>query len=132
MIVSRNPVKPAAIRHAPRDYIAPRDLRRDGNVQKSGNWDEIFRLGFANALAERRTMEPAAERTYSFDAYTLDLGRGCLRGPYGDIELRPKSFETLRHLVENAGRLVSKDELARTVWPKVAVTDESVTRCVSE
>jgi adenylate cyclase len=37
-----------------------------------------------------------------------------------------------RHLVENAGRLVSKDELARTVWREVTVADESVTRCVSE
>jgi predicted ATPase/DNA-binding winged helix-turn-helix (wHTH) protein len=77
-------------------------------------------------------MELTAERTYSFDAYTLDLRRGCLRGPYGEIELRPKSFETLRHLVENAGRLVAKDELARAVWREVSVADESVTRCVSE
>jgi DNA-binding winged helix-turn-helix (wHTH) protein len=48
------------------------------------------------------------------------------------VELRPKSFEVLRLLVENAGRLVTKEELMGTVWPNVTVTDESLTRCISE
>jgi len=60
------------------------------------------------------------------------LRRGCLRKVDREIDLRPKSFEVLRHLVENAGRLVSKDELVKIVWPKVIVTDESLTQCVSE
>lgn len=38
----------------------------------------------------------------------------------------------LRHLVENAGRLVSKDELAKVVWRDVVVTDESLSRCMSD
>jgi adenylate cyclase len=46
--------------------------------------------------------------------------------------LRPKSFEVLRYLVENAGRLVSKDEIVKAIWPNVIVTDESLTRCVSD
>ena len=73
-----------------------------------------------------------AERAYSFEGYTLDLRRGCLRSADGDIELRPKSFEMLRHLIENAGRLVSKDELAQALWRNIVVTDESLTRCVSD
>jgi len=48
------------------------------------------------------------------------------------LALRPKSFNVLRYLVENAGRLVSKDELAEAVWPNAVVGDESVTRCVSD
>ncbi len=47
----------------------------------------------------------------SFEELTLDIARGCLSAAQGEIELRPKSFEVLRHLVQNAGRLVSKDEL---------------------
>lgn len=46
--------------------------------------------------------------------------------------MRPKVFEVLRYLVENPGRLVSKDELIKTVWPNTAVTDESLTNCISE
>jgi DNA-binding response OmpR family regulator len=54
-----------------------------------------------------------------FEGFTLDLGRGCLRHEDREIELRPKSFTVLRYLVENAGRLVSKDELIRAAWPNV-------------
>jgi DNA-binding winged helix-turn-helix (wHTH) protein len=64
--------------------------------------------------------------------FTLDLRRGCLRGASGEIELRPESFEVLRYLVENAGRLVPKDELMKAVWSNLVVTDESLTRCVSD
>jgi adenylate cyclase len=69
---------------------------------------------------------------FQFEEFTLDTVRGSLRSARHEIELRPKSFEVLRYLVENAGRLVTKDELIRTVWPDVTVTDESLTQCVSE
>ena len=49
-----------------------------------------------------------------------------------DVALRPKSFQVLCHLVKNAGRLISKEELIDAVWPSVTVTDESLMRCVSE
>jgi adenylate cyclase len=69
---------------------------------------------------------------FQFGEYTLDITRGCLRTADHEVELRPKSFEVLRLLVENSGRLVTKDELIRTGWPNVTVTDESLTRCISE
>jgi adenylate cyclase len=69
---------------------------------------------------------------FQFGEYTLDITRGCLRTADHEVELRPKSFEILRLLVENSGRLVTKDELIRTAWPNVTVTDESLTRCISE
>jgi hypothetical protein len=56
-------------------------------------------------------MPSAGRELFTFEGYTLDLTRGCLLGPGGEIELRPNSFELLRYLVENAGRLVPKDEL---------------------
>jgi adenylate cyclase len=60
------------------------------------------------------------------------LTRGSLRGPDQDIDLRPKAFEVLRHLAENAGRLVPKDELYQAVWPNIAVTDDSLVQCIRE
>jgi TolB-like protein len=77
-------------------------------------------------------MQAVDEKTYCFEGYALDLRRGCLRSEDRDVELRPKSFEVLRYLLENAGRLVAKDELIRAVWPNVIATDESLTRCISE
>jgi adenylate cyclase len=77
-------------------------------------------------------METAAHKTFQFGEYALDDVRGCLRTADREVELRPKSFEVLRCLVENAGRLVMKAELIKAVWPNVVVTDESLTRCISE
>jgi adenylate cyclase len=69
---------------------------------------------------------------YAFDGYTLDLIRGCLRDACGEIQLRAKNFELLRYLVQNAGRLISKDELVNAVWPNVIVSDDSLAQCMSE
>jgi adenylate cyclase len=63
---------------------------------------------------------------------TLDLAQQRLLGPSGEIRLRPKSFEVLRYLAERAGNTVTKDELMAAVWPGVTVTEESLTRCVSD
>src|SRR5882724_4286948 len=71
-------------------------------------------------------------RLIRFDRYMLDLRRGTLRSGEDDIEIRPKTFEVLKLLVENAGRLVSKDEIVAAVWPGVFVTDDSVVQCVKE
>ena len=69
---------------------------------------------------------------FQFNGYVLDVGRGCLRTADREIELRPKSFEVLRCLVENSGRLVTKDELFKAIWPDVVVSDEALTQCISE
>jgi DNA-binding response OmpR family regulator len=50
-------------------------------------------------------------RTFQFAGFTLDLDRLCLRGPQDQPELRPKSFEVLRYLLEHPGRVVSKEEV---------------------
>jgi len=86
---------------------------------------------FTGAPTESGAMR-ASQRTFCFEGYTLDLRRGCLRAGDREIELRPKSFEVLCYLVENAGRLVSKTELIKAIWPNVAVSDESLARCVSD
>lgn len=67
-----------------------------------------------------------------FDRYVLDLDRGCLLLDRSEIVLRPKTFSVLRYLVENSGRLVSKDELFAAVWPNVAVTDDTLVQSISE
>jgi len=69
---------------------------------------------------------------FQFGGYTLDVVRSSLQTADRDVQLRPKAFEVLRYLVENADRLVTKEELIRTIWPNVTVTDEVLTHCVSE
>src|SRR5258708_7337676 len=69
---------------------------------------------------------------FQFEGYTLDVAHNSLRAADREIPLRPKSFEVLRYLIENADRLVTKEELIRAIWPNVIVTDDALMHCVSE
>ena len=48
------------------------------------------------------------------------------------LHLRAKSTRMVDVLLEQRGRIVSKDVLAAAVWPNSVVTDESISRCVSD
>jgi TolB-like protein/DNA-binding winged helix-turn-helix (wHTH) protein len=87
-----------------------------------------------DAAAEQRPAEgPSRPAALAFGGFVLDPTRGVLRGRDGaELPLRPKSFDVLRHLAEQAGRLVPRDELMAAVWPDVFVTDDSITQCVVE
>jgi TolB-like protein/DNA-binding winged helix-turn-helix (wHTH) protein/Tfp pilus assembly protein PilF len=74
----------------------------------------------------------ATPAVYRFDRFVLDLGRGTLLAGSTERTLRPKSFALLRHLVENAGRIVDRDEIMQAVWPAVYVTEDSIAQCVKE
>src|SRR5579871_1815295 len=78
------------------------------------------------------TPEGTRAKQLCFDRYVFDLDRGCLLLDRNEIVLRPKTFSVLRYLVENSGRLVSKDELFAAVWPNVAVTDDTLVQSISE
>ena len=67
-----------------------------------------------------------------FDDYTLDLQRCSLQRGDEQIELRPKAFDVLRYFVENSGRVISKQELIRAVWPALFVTDDALVQCVRD
>ena len=77
-------------------------------------------------------MHPVAHKVFRFEGYALDVTRGRLLSGHGEVGLRPKCFATLRYLVENADRLISKEEMIKAVWPDVFVTDDSLTQCVRE
>jgi TolB-like protein/DNA-binding winged helix-turn-helix (wHTH) protein/tetratricopeptide (TPR) repeat protein len=74
----------------------------------------------------------AATGAFRFENYVLDAARRSLRRADLVIELRPRSFDVLVCLVAAAGRAVGKDELLESVWPGVIVTEDSLTRCISD
>lgn len=51
----------------------------------------------------------------------LDTSNMCLWRNGAQIDLPPKPFAVLRHLVENPNRLVTHDELLDAVWPETYV-----------
>ena len=82
--------------------------------------------------SDSHSPEQMQSKQLRFDRYVLDLDRGCLLRDGKEIALRPKTFAVLRYLVENSGRLVSKDELFAAVWPNLAVTDDVLVQSIGE
>ena len=76
-------------------------------------------------------METTSPASLVINGVEVDLEGEVLRSPGGAaIELRPQAFATLRYLVGNANRLVSKAELHEAIWFGMAVTDDSLVQCV--
>src|SRR5688572_32854301 len=75
-------------------------------------------------------MAEGTARTYRFGPFVLDVADRSLKRDGAAISLTPKTFDLLVALVENAGRLVEKDALLRTVWPDVAVEEGNLTKGV--
>ncbi len=70
-------------------------------------------------------------KTYRFGPFSLDAAQGILASAGGEIALSGKAFETLRYLVENAGRVVSKQELIDRVWPDSHVEENNLAQHIS-
>lgn len=84
------------------------------------------------SAADALTVTGAPPTSVPLGELTLDLARGRLSGPGGDIALRAKSFALLCHLARNRGRVLAKEELIAVIWPGLTVTDESLTQCVHD
>src|SRR5215813_6533301 len=67
------------------------------------------------------------DRQFVFAPFRLDPVNEQLWQEEELVPLRPKLFAVLRHLVEHAGRLVTREELLKAVWP-TSVVSESVLR----
>ena len=64
-----------------------------------------------------------ADRLLSFEGYSLDLANEQLLHDGDVVPLTPKAFGVLRRLAEDAGQLVKKDDLLRSVWRDTHVSD---------
>jgi DNA-binding winged helix-turn-helix (wHTH) protein/pimeloyl-ACP methyl ester carboxylesterase len=69
--------------------------------------------------------------TYQFGPFHLDVRERRLSRGTEVIPLRLKVFDTLLVLIENAGRLVTKQELLDAVWPGTAVEENNLNHNVS-
>lgn len=82
-------------------------------------------------LSEILARRPASSRR--FNGALIDADQRGVIGPDGTFtQLRPKSFEVLACLADNADRTVRKDDLFDTVWAGQAVTEDSLTQCVGD
>ena len=45
-------------------------------------------------------------------------------------QLTPKAFAVLRYPMEHPGRVVTKEEVLRAVWPATVVSEWALTTCI--
>ena len=76
-------------------------------------------------------MQNSVTTAYVFEGFRLDLARRRLTDPDGrTLPLSARAYDVLAHLVENRTRVVSKDELLRTVWSRVVVEENNLNQAI--
>ena len=73
----------------------------------------------------------AAPSVHEFGRFRLDAAERLLVRSGQPVSLTPKAFDLLVYLVERHGRLVTKQELMRALWPETFVEEANLTYTVS-
>jgi DNA-binding winged helix-turn-helix (wHTH) protein len=74
--------------------------------------------------------QSAPESAYRFGDFELHPQDRLLKKAGAPVPLQPKAFDALLCLVQRAKHLVSKEELIRTLWPSVYVSEANLTNTI--
>jgi Tol biopolymer transport system component/DNA-binding winged helix-turn-helix (wHTH) protein len=72
-------------------------------------------------------MALAIKNLYEFGPFCLDPEERVLLKDGKHVQLTPKVFDTLLFLVQNQGRILSKDEMLNTIWQDSFVEESNLT-----
>jgi eukaryotic-like serine/threonine-protein kinase len=73
---------------------------------------------------------PSKRSVVHFGPFRLDLSDGLLSRGGAEVRLPPRALTILQHLVERAGRIVSKQTLMDVAWKDAHVSEASLTEAV--
>ncbi len=80
-----------------------------------------------------RTLSKALQNGFRIgELHHVEPSLNSVTGPAGTTRLEPKVMQVLVCLATQAGQVVPKERLMRTVWPDTFVGDDVLTRCISE
>lgn len=79
----------------------------------------------------RHTLQGHDPASYQFGPFVLDTLQHALLKKGKTVALTPKTYDTLLVLVQNSGRMLSKEELMHTLWPDSFVEESNLTQQVS-
>lgn len=79
----------------------------------------------------RQTLQGHDPICYQFGPFVLDTLQHALLKKGKTVPLTPKTYDTLLVLVQNSGRMLSKEELMHTLWPDSFVEESNLTQQVS-
>jgi len=65
-----------------------------------------------------------SEEMFQFGGFQIDVLARTLRREEEIVTLNRRAFDVLLYLVKNPGRVLTRDELLKNVWPETFVTDQ--------
>ncbi len=76
-------------------------------------------------------MQQEEQQFYEFGPFVLDTVQHVLFKDRQALVLTPKTYDALLVLVKNSGRMLSKEDLMRAVWPDSFVEESNLTQQIS-
>ena len=77
-------------------------------------------------------MSSSGKRFYAFESFRLDPEKRQLLDGAEPVALSSKAFEILSVLLENRGKVLTKDDLMRRVWPDTIVEEANLSVNISQ
>jgi DNA-binding winged helix-turn-helix (wHTH) protein/TolB-like protein/Tfp pilus assembly protein PilF len=75
-------------------------------------------------------MPSLTNHLYLFGEFSLDAQGRVLKKAGAAVPLTRKAFDALLLLVQNTGRIVTKDELLKAIWPDTIVEESNLTQTI--
>src|SRR6516225_9617209 len=100
-----------------------------GSLEMSKKIPSIFQVAPGVITAGRMTLK--LRHFYEFGPFRLEPDEQLLLSNSQPVPIAPKYFELLVFLVQNCGRLVTKDQIMQTVWSGSFVEEANLTVAVS-
>jgi DNA-binding winged helix-turn-helix (wHTH) protein len=83
-------------------------------------------------LSAFHTVEARTVSAFRIGDWLVEPTLNSLSKPDSTVRLEPKVMQVLVCLAEHAGKVISKDRLFQSAWPGTFVTDDVLTRAISE
>ncbi|WNI17383.1 response regulator transcription factor [Actinacidiphila sp. ITFR-21] len=103
-------------RDAPRDVVAGLALGGDDYITKPFGVDEVVARAHAVLRRTRRRGGRVTDRVLRHGDLEMDEATYTVRRGGQPVELTPTEYNLLRHLLRNAGRILTKEQLLQHVW----------------
>jgi DNA-binding winged helix-turn-helix (wHTH) protein/TolB-like protein/Tfp pilus assembly protein PilF len=87
-------------------------------------------MSTANQFGQTTT-KPEPCESYEFGPFVLDTVRHALLKQGAQVDITPKTYDTLLVLLQNNPRMLSKEELMQTLWPNSFVEESNLTQQIS-
>jgi DNA-binding winged helix-turn-helix (wHTH) protein/Tol biopolymer transport system component len=81
--------------------------------------------------SSRSSMSLRRGQLFEFGQFQLDIPARTLRRQRVLVKLNPRAFDVLSYLVQNPGKVLTRDELVKNVWADAFVDEHSLAQCIS-